>query len=170
MQPPCDVKALYEYRSEHEDDLNFDAEQVIHVHAVEDEEWLNGSYEDSTGKKHVGMFPKSFVELYSNAETKEVGPNESLASLQKQAPSNSTNVAQKDSDTLQVQIAERVIPRAVAVPVESAIVTEQQDTEVPKTTEETDPVSPITNCISQIDLAQAENPKPIGLYLVFLSQ
>ncbi|CCG80958.1 SH3 domain protein [Taphrina deformans PYCC 5710] len=63
MRPPCDVKALYQYTSEHEDDLNFEVGQIIHVHAEEDDEWLNGSYINAKGDRETGIFPKSFVEL-----------------------------------------------------------------------------------------------------------
>ncbi|BFZ53763.1 assembly of actin patch protein [Savitreella phatthalungensis] len=59
---PYKVKALYEYASEHADDLTFQPGQHIIVEAVEDEEWLRGSYEDDHGVQHKGIFPKNFVQ------------------------------------------------------------------------------------------------------------
>lgn len=59
--PPYRVKALYEYRSDHADDLSFDAGQHITVDSVEDEEWLRGSYE-ADGERRQGMFPRNFVQ------------------------------------------------------------------------------------------------------------
>lgn len=61
MEPPYQARAIYEYKSEHADDLNFSAGQIISVEAVEDEEWLRGSFDDD-GTKLSGIFPKSFVE------------------------------------------------------------------------------------------------------------
>ncbi|ORY83610.1 hypothetical protein BCR37DRAFT_378578 [Protomyces lactucae-debilis] len=59
---PFDAKALYEYRSEHADDLSFGPEQIIHVTEVEDDEWLSGWYEGPKGRCQ-GMFPKNYVEV-----------------------------------------------------------------------------------------------------------
>lgn len=55
---PFKVKALYEYKSEHEDDLNFAPGMVITVTEVEDDEWYSGYHGAESG-----MFPKNFVEL-----------------------------------------------------------------------------------------------------------
>ena len=56
------VKALYEYTSPHEDDLTFDAGQVITVTEEEDEDWYGGEYTDANGAKQEGIFPRNFVE------------------------------------------------------------------------------------------------------------
>lgn len=58
------VKALYEYSSPHEDDLQFDSGQVITVTEEEDEDWYTGEYVDESGVKHEGIFPRNFVEKY----------------------------------------------------------------------------------------------------------
>lgn len=58
---PFSAVALYEYKSDFEDDLNFSSGQVIQVTAVEDDEWYSGSYTDTDGNTHSGMFPKNFV-------------------------------------------------------------------------------------------------------------
>ena len=62
--PPFKVKAVYDYSSPHEDDLNFPAGQIINVTEKEDEDWYIGEYTDDSGDKHDGLFPKNFVEKY----------------------------------------------------------------------------------------------------------
>ncbi|KAL4880823.1 hypothetical protein BJY04DRAFT_218975 [Aspergillus karnatakaensis] len=62
--PPFTVKAVFEYASNHEDDLNFSIGQIITVTAVEDDEWYFGEYPDDSGSKIEGIFPKNFVEKY----------------------------------------------------------------------------------------------------------
>lgn len=58
------VKALYEYSSPHEDDLQFGPGQVITVTEEEDDDWYTGEYVDDSGVKHEGIFPRNFVEKY----------------------------------------------------------------------------------------------------------
>ncbi|KAK4125897.1 hypothetical protein N657DRAFT_632086 [Parathielavia appendiculata] len=58
------VKALYDYNSGHEDDLNFSVGQIITVTDEEDADWYGGEYVDETGNKHEGIFPRNFVEKY----------------------------------------------------------------------------------------------------------
>lgn len=55
---PFKVKAIYEYKSDFEDDLAFGVGQLITVTEIEDEEWYSGTYEGKSG-----MFPKNFVEI-----------------------------------------------------------------------------------------------------------
>ncbi|KAL2887125.1 SH3 domain-containing protein C23A1.17 [Ceratocystis lukuohia] len=59
---PFRVKALFEYTSEHEDDLNFAESQFITVTAEEDDDWYFGEYTDESGMKKEGIFPRNFVE------------------------------------------------------------------------------------------------------------
>jgi hypothetical protein len=54
---PFKVKAIYEYKSDFEDDLAFGVGQLITVTEIEDEEWYSGTYDGKSG-----MFPKNFVE------------------------------------------------------------------------------------------------------------
>jgi myosin tail region-interacting protein MTI1 len=61
---PFKVKAIYEYSSPHNDDLNFPQGQIITVTEEEDDEWYSGEYVDSIGGKHEGIFPRNFVEKY----------------------------------------------------------------------------------------------------------
>lgn len=100
MDPPCDVRALYEYKSEHEDDLNFESGQIIHVFAVEDEEWLRGSYTSPRGVKESGMFPKSFVELVEAVKHAPAAPSRPTASSSSHAgPSAaSTSIVEQHSN------------------------------------------------------------------------
>ncbi|KAL4914699.1 hypothetical protein BDW62DRAFT_204327 [Aspergillus aurantiobrunneus] len=62
--PPFTVKAVFEYASSHEDDLNFAIGQIITVTAVEDDEWYFGEYPGESGSNLEGIFPKNFVEKY----------------------------------------------------------------------------------------------------------
>ncbi|KAL9090534.1 MAG: hypothetical protein Q9165_005295 [Trypethelium subeluteriae] len=62
--PPFKVKAIYDYASPHEDDLNFPPGQIITVTAEEDDDWYVGEYDDASGDKKQGLFPKNFVEKY----------------------------------------------------------------------------------------------------------
>lgn len=73
---PFKVKALYEYKSEHEDDLNFAPGTIITVTEVEDDEWYSGFHGAESG-----MFPKNFVE-----PVKEDPPAPTIAKQSEPAP------------------------------------------------------------------------------------
>ncbi|EAW18617.1 SH3 domain protein [Aspergillus fischeri NRRL 181] len=62
--PPFTVKSVFEYTSDHDDDLNFSIGQIITVTAEEDAEWYYGEYTNDSGVKVEGIFPKNFVERY----------------------------------------------------------------------------------------------------------
>src|SRR5689334_15985567 len=64
MAAPFKVKALYEYSSPHEDDLNFGVGQIITVTDEEDDDWYGGEYLDDHGVKQEGIFPRNFVEKF----------------------------------------------------------------------------------------------------------
>ncbi|KAL2012712.1 hypothetical protein VTN00DRAFT_237 [Thermoascus crustaceus] len=61
---PFTVKAVFEYSSAHEDDLNFPIGQIITVTEEEDQDWYFGEYTDDSGTKREGIFPRNFVEKY----------------------------------------------------------------------------------------------------------
>lgn len=63
MPVPFKVKAVYEYKSDEPDDLNFGIGQIINVTDEEDAEWYTGDYEGANGKVE-GIFPRNFVEKY----------------------------------------------------------------------------------------------------------
>ncbi|OBA21399.1 hypothetical protein METBIDRAFT_42404, partial [Metschnikowia bicuspidata var. bicuspidata NRRL YB-4993] len=56
MSVPFTVKALHDYKSDYDDDLQFAAGQVITVTDIEDDEWYSGTYGGQSG-----LFPKNFV-------------------------------------------------------------------------------------------------------------
>jgi myosin tail region-interacting protein MTI1 len=64
MALPFKVKALFEYNSPHEDDLNFPVNQIITVTEEEDDDWYIGEYTGASGDTVSGLFPKNFVERY----------------------------------------------------------------------------------------------------------
>ena len=64
MAAPFRVKALFEYSSPHEDDLNFGIGQIITVTDEEDADWYSGEYTDDAGVKQEGIFPRNFVEKF----------------------------------------------------------------------------------------------------------
>lgn len=55
---PFAVKALFDYKSDYEDDLSFSTGQIISVTTIEDDEWYLGTIDGRSG-----MFPKNFVEI-----------------------------------------------------------------------------------------------------------
>ena len=61
---PFQVKALYDYNSQEEDDLTFKYNQIITVTDEEDADWYYGEYEDETSSKQEGLFPKNFVKPF----------------------------------------------------------------------------------------------------------
>ncbi|EXJ69035.1 uncharacterized protein A1O5_07970 [Cladophialophora psammophila CBS 110553] len=61
---PFKVKAIFEYRSDEPDDLNFENGQIITVTEEEDADWYTGEYVDASGEKLQGLFPRNFVEKY----------------------------------------------------------------------------------------------------------
>ncbi|KAF1830232.1 hypothetical protein BDW02DRAFT_110689 [Decorospora gaudefroyi] len=61
------VKAVYDYSSPHEDDLDFKVGQIISVTEEEGDDWYVGEYTDDSGTKHDGLFPRNFVERYEPA-------------------------------------------------------------------------------------------------------
>ncbi|KAI0458743.1 hypothetical protein F5B21DRAFT_500248 [Xylaria acuta] len=61
---PFKVRAIYEYVSNHEDDLPFQVGQILTVTDEEDPEWYGGEYVDDTGVKQEGIFPRNFVEKF----------------------------------------------------------------------------------------------------------
>lgn len=62
--PPFKVKSIYEYTSEHDDDLTFPIGQVITVTELEGDDWYVGEYTNAAGSKQEGLFPTNFVEKY----------------------------------------------------------------------------------------------------------
>jgi myosin tail region-interacting protein MTI1 len=66
-----EVKAKYDYNSGHEDDLSFNAGQIIQVTEEVDDEWYNGEFNDR-GQLRRGMFPRNFVSIINRESTATV--------------------------------------------------------------------------------------------------
>ncbi|KAI5958082.1 hypothetical protein KGF57_002890 [Candida theae] len=92
---PFKVKAIFDYKSDYEDDLNFEAGQIITITSIENEEWYSGEYNDKSG-----MFPKNFVEVLvapavpaSNRPTKKQEQPVAVSTATDQADSPSSKNA-----------------------------------------------------------------------------
>lgn len=60
--PPFTVRTLYQYDSDHPDDLPFKEGMTINVLTIEDDQWMSGFLTtDPTAR--TGMFPRNFVEV-----------------------------------------------------------------------------------------------------------
>lgn len=99
------VKSIYEYVSQHDDDLHFPTGQIIDVTNEEDDEWYSGEYVDESGRKQEGIFPKNFVEKYEPAtlprpilanhpknETESTSATLNLTSSKLETPSTVENI------------------------------------------------------------------------------
>lgn len=81
--PPFKVKAVYEYNSEHDDDLKFPLGQVINVTELEGDDWYVGNYTDAAGARQDGLFPSNFVEKYEpDVPTRPVRPSRPKSEIQ----------------------------------------------------------------------------------------
>ncbi|KAK9494637.1 hypothetical protein V1508DRAFT_366489 [Lipomyces doorenjongii] len=87
---PFKVKAIYEYISDHPDDLSFPISQIITVTEEEDEEWYSGRYFDNTGALREGMFPRNFVEILVEDESPAI-PSHPSRPHRSQAPAQTTS-------------------------------------------------------------------------------
>ncbi|ANZ76424.1 BA75_03674T0 [Komagataella pastoris] len=88
--PPFKVKALFQYSTDYEEDLNFDVGQLITVSEIEDEEWFSGYY-DEDGVRKEGIFPKTFVAVVA-------APKEAVQHAEEQPDS---------AEELEVEVEER---------------------------------------------------------------
>lgn len=110
------VKALFEYSSAHEDDLQFDVGQIITVTEEDDEEWYTGEYVDESGTKHEGIFPRNFVEKYeptapprpARRAKKEPEPVTQKDVAPEVAPPNPSSPNPEDLPTFPVASAQQV--------------------------------------------------------------
>lgn len=93
---PFKVKAIYDYSSAHDDDLNFPNGQVITVTEEEDTDWYYGGYVDSSGEKQEGIFPRNFVERYEPEAPPR--PSRSQRGRKHEAPSQEAETARHDAE------------------------------------------------------------------------
>lgn len=117
--PSFKVKAVYEYSSPHEDDLNFAAGQIITVTEEEGDDWYVGEYIDESGSKKDGLFPRNFVEKYEP----EPPPRPNRASRHKPLEQPATSAAPPTPDIPQHEAAteehiEAEAPKPQPAPVE----------------------------------------------------
>ncbi|KAL4818847.1 hypothetical protein BDW67DRAFT_144473 [Aspergillus spinulosporus] len=130
--PPFTVKAVFEYVSDHEDDLNFAIGQIITVTAVEDDEWYFGEYLNESGNKLEGIFPKNFVEKYEPpAPPRPTRPNRPKKESEAIAASEPATVESPVAETRPSKSEEELAPsppetRAIPPPPQSPPATVEQ--------------------------------------------
>jgi hypothetical protein len=134
--PPFRVKAVYDYSSPHDDDLSFPSGQVITVVQEEDADWYIGEYNDDSGAKHSGLFPKNFVEriepqapprpVRAKKEEPAAPPMESPAAAAQplraeREPAVTREAAEEESPaSIPAPAPAAAIPRSLPPPVEAA--------------------------------------------------
>ncbi|GME91754.1 hypothetical protein B5S28_g574 [[Candida] boidinii] len=108
MSVPFTVIALYSYpladQEAAEDDLPFNAKQLITVSSVPDDDWYGGSYTDSNGQYRSGFFPQSFVKIHAE-------PTQTSAPIPVEPTKSSTVSA---PEPISSPIATTTIPEPVA--------------------------------------------------------
>ncbi|KAI4230804.1 MAG: hypothetical protein LQ349_006016 [Xanthoria aureola] len=92
--PPFHVKAIYEYSSPHDDDLSFSVGQVITVTEQEGDDWYFGEYEEQSGNKKEGLFPRNFVKNYEpETPPRPTRPSRAKKETESSAPSQESRSA-----------------------------------------------------------------------------
>ncbi|CAJ2513739.1 Uu.00g018580.m01.CDS01 [Anthostomella pinea] len=121
---PFKVKSVYEYTSNHEDDLPFGIGQIITVTEEDDPDWYGGEYVDDSGVKQEGIFPRNFVEKFeptapprpTRARKKEAEPAATARPPQPVAPSEPSPVDEpaepKHEDVQEAHVASPSLPAA----------------------------------------------------------
>lgn len=155
MAAPFRVKALYEYTSPHEDDLNFPLGQVITVTDEEDAEWYGGEYVDDAGSKKEGIFPRNFVEKFEPTP-----PPRPTRTRTKKAEDPQPQQPEPEPEEEPEPEPVAVPPTPVApVPVPSKAPEPEPKAETPKSPEPKSPVIP-TQAPPKPAAPAAEAPKP----------
>lgn len=119
---PFKVRALFEYTSNHEDDLPFQPGQIITVTDVDDPDWYGGEYVDASGEAREGIFPRNFVEKYE-----PVAPPRPVRTKKKEtepapAPAPPASAPEPEPESVSQQApaepeeVEREIPAALSPP------------------------------------------------------
>lgn len=104
---PFKVKAVFEYKSDEPDDLNFPNGQIITVTEEEDDDWYSGEYISAQGEKMRGIFPRNFVEKYeptipsrpsrSTKRTATLDPEEATKPLETAPPPKPSEIAPSEA-------------------------------------------------------------------------
>jgi len=160
--PPFQVKALYDYNSKEADDLRFPSGQVITVTDDEDADWYFGEYEDSTGSKQEGLFPKNFVKIHEP----ETPPRPSKFSRSKKElePLAPANEAEKTPNTEELE-ASWLQATSTSAPIEEPTVQiqpleEKQKLLVQMSKTESSSAAPPANTTIKRALPPASKPAP----------
>ena len=119
--PPFKVKAIYDYTSPHDDDLNFPSGQIITVTEEEDAEWYIGEYTAEDGVKKDGLFPRNFVEKYepqAPPRPTRSRPKQDTQTVPQSEPHPAVSAAKEDVDerTAPVPEPEDVVPTPQSPP------------------------------------------------------
>ncbi|KAK5111705.1 hypothetical protein LTR62_004811 [Meristemomyces frigidus] len=115
---PFKVKAVYEYTSEHDDDLKFPIGQIINVTEEEGDDWYVGEYTDASGNKHDGLFPRNFVEKHEpEIPSRPARTARPKSMLQTAPPAQTVSQSQEreEEDAPPVPASSKPEPVAVAV-------------------------------------------------------
>ncbi|KAI9839160.1 MAG: hypothetical protein M1819_003153 [Sarea resinae] len=156
--PPFKVKAVYDYTSEHDDDLNFPNGQVITVTEEEDPDWYFGRYEDASGESKEGLFPKNFVERYEPAPpprpTRINRPRKEAEPVAPATPPTPAKVSEEPEEIEEhapeeIEPAERQQPTTPSRQIPTATANDVQS-----------PASPSSSKSKSRSLPPAEPPKP----------
>ena len=79
------ARSVYEYSSEHDEDLTFAVGEIIEVVGEEDDQWLSGHIVNKDGQKRQGIFPKNFIErIEEEAEEEETEEKEKEAKVEEE--------------------------------------------------------------------------------------
>lgn len=90
------VKALYNFAGETEDDLAFKKGDIINVIEEIDESWSLGELQDDNGAMRKGMFPSNYAQKITNMP-KAINP--SSQADKKLAKSNSTTISDSPQES-----------------------------------------------------------------------
>ncbi|KAJ6780933.1 hypothetical protein PWT90_06841 [Aphanocladium album] len=141
MAAPFRVKALYDYASPHEDDLNFPVGQIITVTDEEDAEWYGGEYIDDDGAKKEGIFPRNFVEKFE--PTPPPRPTRTRPKKAEDAPAQQQEPEPEQSAPAPVAVASPPTPAAPPpVPKDEPEPEPEPEVEKPKSPEPRSPPVP----------------------------
>jgi hypothetical protein len=151
------VKAVYDYSSPHEDDLNFKQGQVISVTEEEGDDWYVGEYLDDSGAKHDGLFPRNFVERFEPAPP----PRPNRASRHKPLEQPAAQVApptpaMPQQEPEPVQHEEPEVPKPQPPPVQVPPAPKPESTPMSPMS----PPSATSARSAELPLVSAEAPKP----------
>jgi myosin tail region-interacting protein MTI1 len=174
MAAPFKVKAIFDYASTHEDDLQFSIGQIITVTEVEDAEWYAGEYVDDSGAKKEGMFPRNFVEKYEptapprptrtrtkkdseSSATALASPSEAPV-VSPTSPKESAPTEEPEDISQNVKIASPVLPSAPAQQPAESIPLQSPPVQVPKA----DIASPASPPVTKPTTQKAAGPPPVS--------